>query len=219
MGCFPEKTRPLPLTGAIVKRSGRYILLVVLAGWVWLLQSCTSCTREQANSFVDQALQAFYGQPVTVPLRDTTPPVAVLKIPDLGAGPKNLTSGQPDVSISITRAQSPFFLAAEADDPEGVREVDIYGGGVTNCANDHGIASQSSFDFPNGIVTSDVSAAKPGGTATNRRTVITQIDLDEWTACSPSFHLVNVGISMQAAGVNFSGLKSFSPNATFTFKP
>lgn len=193
-----------------------FVLVIVLASSIWVLYACSP---KQAGDFIDQAIAGFYGQTVTVPLRDTTPPVATLKIPDIGSGAKTLTTGQPDITIPITKNQSPFFKIAQPDDPEGVKEVDLLGGGVINCNNGQGIGSRTFVDFPNGVVASDISAAKPRGTATNRRSVIHQINLDEWPCPDASFHLVNVSINMQAAGTNFSGLKTVSPTATFTFTP
>lgn len=187
------------------------------AGPAWLMQGCTP---KQANDFVDQSLQAFYGQVVTVPRRDTTPPIATLKIPDLGSGAKTLVTGQSDITIPITPKQSPFFVIGVADDPEGVKEVDLFGGGNINCNNGQGVGSTTFVDFPNGVVASDASPAKAGGTATNRRTIIHQVDLDEWTSCpDPNFHVTSVTISLQAGGTNFSGLKALSPTVTFSYKP
>src|SRR5258708_18603643 len=155
---------------------GLMTLLVSLVGSASLVHGCGP---KQANDFIDQALPAFYGQVVTAPQNDPTPPVATLKIPDLGAGAKTLVTGQSDVTIPITSKQSPYFVLAVADDPQGVKEVDLFGGGSIRCNNGQGIGSISFVDFPNGIVGSDLSLAKPGGTATNRRTIIHQLNLEE----------------------------------------
>lgn len=62
-------------------RRGKALMMVLLSlvGSAWLVQGCGP---KQANDFIDQALPAFYGQVVTVPQNDPTPPVATLKIPN-----------------------------------------------------------------------------------------------------------------------------------------
>jgi len=179
-----------------------------------------SCTQKEAGDFVNQFIKGFYGDGVVVSLRDTTPPTATIRIPDLGSGITTLTTGGSGITIPVTKAMGSFYVLASADDPEGIQEVDLVGGGEIKCSNNDGASSNSNIDFNNGIASSDASSAKPGGNATNRRTTIHLFNLNEWDFCTdPSFHVTQSTINFASKGKNFSGQAAVSPYVTLLYKP
>lgn len=173
---------------------------------------------------LDQTVEAFYGKPVQVPIGrvsslsqgDMTPPTVTLFLDDFGLGSKTLVSGGPDAIFSDSNSQTGFFVMAFANDPEGVKEVDIYlGGGPGSCVNGDIVASATQ-DIPIPYA-QDTWIPNSSGVATTRRTAVRFVIPAELVSCPTGFKATKPTLTVQAAGVNFSAQRVLSPKAVLDF--
>ncbi|MFP3556912.1 hypothetical protein SB861_40300 [Paraburkholderia sp. SIMBA_049] len=117
----------------------------------------TGCT-----TFLDQ-FAASFGQVVTIPQSDPTPPTVTLTVPDLGSGQVTVGSAGGPLTIQLPKGSS-FFVVATAEDQGGVQSVGFVGAESWTCRSGR-IASQTTGD----IASADNAAGAPGGTALTRR--------------------------------------------------
>ncbi|MFS8980931.1 hypothetical protein PO002_42160 [Cupriavidus necator] len=184
-----------------MKVGGRFILFFLICG----LGGCAS--------WIDQ-FAATFGQMVTIPQTDPTPPRVTLVYPDPVTG-KNVVVGPSDSprTVQLDKGTS-FFAVAIAEDSGGVKSVGFVGGTLAICQN--GQDSESLVGDIPGVFYSQ--AGQPGGKALTRLWFPTLVD-DSFVSCGSSMTRTYGSISLTAKGSNFSNITSSSAAVTFVFKP
>ena len=144
----------------MVHRKKFMALFAVLA--VLLLGA--GCSKGVSDSILEGFLDSF-GDVVTYPDSDTTPPSVFLVFDHPGTGKQvTLKPGDPDMTVHI-KPSDRFFVVAVAEDPDGVKDIKIWGGYVKECeAGD--IAMRSG---PAGLFSNFPDKAGPGDNVLTRR--------------------------------------------------
>jgi len=108
-----------------------YILLILL------LLSTAACTKKDFDIFQAQSGTKSRGKLVQLPEKDSTPPIVIMKIPDLGSGPIALHPGDKTLEIHANTASSKkFFIEAVGEDPQGIKSVCLSYGYFAKCCKD-----------------------------------------------------------------------------------
>ena len=172
-----------------------------------------ACTPRVTDSLLDSFANSF-GESVTIPESDSTPPAVSLTIP-VPSGERTLRPGDAPYSTSID-ADDTFFVVAAAEDSQGVMMVQVVGHVHVNCTNDAGIGQLRSFS----PITTDTDEGGPGDLGLTRRWIPYRVNLDYAFCAQPQdFRLVSVEIEVFGRGTNFSGLTVETAKATFTYEP
>lgn len=191
--------------------TGRVTLLFCLFSVALAL---TECTPKIAKSILDDFASSF-GDSVTIPESDPTPPLVSLTVPEFPSGQKVLMPGDSPHSASIGVGDS-FFVVAAAEDPEGVKLVQVISHVHVHCTNDAGIGQLRSFS----PISTDSDDSGPGDVGLTRRWIPQRVSLDYAHCAEPQdFRLTSVVIEVKGRGANFSGLTVETPKATFTYEP
>lgn len=185
--------------------------------WVYILpatlgvSACNDACGKRAGGFIDQ-FAATFGQVVTVPASDSTPPAVTLTIPDQGSG--QIVLGSSSAPVQIPMGQQGFFVVAAAEDPEGVKEVGFVGESRLQCRNEkEGIGQIQTATL---VGPSDTDNTGPGGQALTRRWLPRFLD-DTYLQCGTGWTRVSASVTLRALGRNFSGPEVVSAAATFTW--
>lgn len=189
-------------------RIAAYLSLVTIAAIACDQSACRTISMDLLDQFA-----ASFGDVVTVPQADSTPPSVSLTISDRGSGKIVLTSASAPLRISLDRSDS-FFVIAAAEDPEGVKEVGFVGGSRVQCTRDGvGYIQTATLIGP-----TDIDNAGAGGQALTRRWLPRFVD-DSYLGCSSGWTFVSASLTLQAQGKNFSGGAAQSAPVTFTWSP
>lgn len=158
------------------------------------------------------------GSPVPVNTGDTTPPV----IFSLG------TQGREGGEIRVTQTSGPvsgamvadesMAVVARADDPEGVRTVEIWGTEEKTCADPQsGLSTRTGPGLVALPLVENIDTATAGGTTTNQRTVRHPVVMTSFT-CPPGQQL-SLELVFWAEAENFGGERApLSDFLTMTFE-
>ena len=107
-----------------------------------------------------------------------------------------------------------FFIVAKAEDPEGVKQVEVFGEALVSCTNNEGL-SQSIFINLRAI---DIDESLPGETGQTRRWIPFNVNPSSFANCTGNgFQPLRVKISLRAKGTNFHGLSNTTALAIFTY--
>jgi hypothetical protein len=92
-----------------------------------------ACGLARCANLLDQ-FAASFGQVVTIPQTDPTPPRVTLTFVDPGGSGGNIVVGSSDSQRTIQVAKgSSFFVVATAEDSGGVKSVGFIGGSSVYC--------------------------------------------------------------------------------------
>ena len=188
-------------------RTWVFVLMVTLG-----LSACNDGCRKGAENLIDQ-FAATFGQVVTVPQSDSTPPNVTLTIPDQGSG--QIVLNPTSAPVQIPMGATGFFIVAAAEDPEGIREVGFVGESRVQCRNEkEGIGS---IQIATLLGPSDTDNTSPGGQALTRRWLPRFVD-DTFLQCGTGWTRVSASMTLRALGKNFFGPPVASAPATFTWQ-
>jgi hypothetical protein len=165
-----------------------------------------------------QLLQGGTGQQVTVKASDPTPPSGItLETHGRPGGEVTLGIGAPSLAIIIGRGDS-YFLRAIAEDPDGIKQVAIWGTTEKTCEDPAtGIAQLTGPGLVGAPLVQDMSAATVGGAASTGRYVSYVVKVDiQCPATAPRF--VSQKLVFWGEATNFSNLRTKGPWLTITAK-
>lgn len=171
------------------------------------------CTPGIATGLVEDFANTF-GDSVTIPDSDQTPPSVRLVFDRPGSGTVELVPGDAPVTVTLEAGER-FFVVGSAEDPEGVKQVSLVGEAQVNCTSD-GIGSITHFL----LNAASIDDGGPGDIGLTRRWVPFLLSVDEWSRCfGEGFEQVSTTITLQAVGRNFSDLTTTTPPVTFGHAP
>jgi hypothetical protein len=183
-----------------------YILLATLG-----VSACNDGCRKSADEFTDQ-FAATFGQVVTAPASDSTPPTVTLTIPDQGSG--QIVLGSSSAPVQVPMGRNGFFVVAAAEDPEGIKEVGFVGESRLQCRNEkEGIGQIQTATL---LGPTDTDNTGTGGQALTRRWLPRFVD-DTYLQCGTGWTRVSASVTLRALGRNFSGPEVISAAATFVW--
>ena len=156
------------------------------------------------------------GSPVPVPSSDSTPPV-VTAVGTLGksGGEVEVTPTSGPISASWKGASS-LVLGARAEDPEGVREVAIWGTTEKTCTDASGIATKTGPGLPGAPLAASTDTATPGGTTYSARQVQYTIEVSSFV-CPPGTQELIAKQVFWATATNFGAGATKSDTLTLTY--
>ena len=163
-------------------------------------------------SGVTQLLQGEAGQTVTVQASDPTPPAKVtLETQGRAGGDVTLNLGAAPLTINIGRGES-FILRAVAEDPDGIKEVAIWGTVAKSCADPiTGDVTTEGPGLQGGPLARDASSATVGGTASTMRYVSYGVKVD---TCRGNSRFVEQKFVFWGEAKNFSNMGTKGPSMT-----
>jgi hypothetical protein len=154
---------------------------------------------------------------VTVKGSDPTPPSEItLETQGRPGGEITLTVGAQPVKLDMGKGDS-FILRAIAEDPDGIKEVALWGTSEKTCedpATDK--ASHSGPGLVSAALIKDSSAAPVGGTATSARYVSYMVKVD--VACPHGPRFASQKFVFWGEAKNFSNVSTTGPKLTVTTK-
>jgi len=159
------------------------------------------------SNFLDQFAKSF-GNSVTIPQSDTTPPTVKLIIPDRGSGQVIVTTNSGN-TFSIKKDET-FFVVAMAEDPEGVQELRIRSTTSTTCRD----GDQTSTTEPSSSEIVDSVTPTPGGQALTKRWLPTEVAA--YGYCDPTLEF-ETSLTISVSAKNFSGQAGNNAVAIFKF--
>lgn len=126
-----------------------------------------------------------------------------------------LTPGGPGHTANLDLEESLFVVAA-AEDPEGVKQVQIFGEAKVRCTNNAGIGQLRFFS----LIVSDLDDSEPGETELMRRWIPYSVRPSNFPCAEPSeFEVAQVTVQLRGRGDNFFGLTVTTPVVSFTYVP
>jgi hypothetical protein len=153
------------------------------------------------------------GATVSVPPSDTTPPVlTVLETLDRAGGQLSVTPTSGPVAGSWGGPEA-ITIAARVDDPEGAREIAIWGEGTLTCYQGE-IASMGQ-PLLGGAIATNTDPASPGGTTQTGRVVTYVARLGDFD-CPASDTGLHLELKFWAVGKNFGTGEARSETLTLT---
>jgi hypothetical protein len=152
---------------------------------------------------------------VTVKASDPTPPSGItLETQGRPGGEVTLAVGAAPLAITIGRGDS-YFLRAIAEDPDGVKEVAIWGTTEKVCEDPvTNTASPPGPGLSGAPIVKDMSSATAGGTASSMRYVSYVVKVD--VSCPAALRFVSQKLVFWAEAESFSNLRSKGPSVTVT---
>jgi hypothetical protein len=157
------------------------------------------------------------GPTVPVPASDSTPPVlTALETLDRVGGQLSVTPSSGAVAGSWSGAES-LTISARVDDPEGAREVAIWGTTRTTCFSADGTGSGGNPGLASAPLAVNSDSATPGGATQTGRVVTYTIRMSDFS-CAPEFVGLSVEHVLWAIGRNYGGGEARSANLTLTHK-
>jgi hypothetical protein len=153
------------------------------------------------------------GASVPINTADTTPPV-IFSLETVGrqGGELFVSQSSGPVSGSLAATDS-FIVAARADDPEGVRQVQILGTLMKGCTNPQTGEGAVGAPGPGDVLAESTETSTT--TTTIQRVVSTPVRMADYT-CNPGENL-SVELVFWATGQNFGGGAVQSDKLTLTF--
>jgi hypothetical protein len=171
------------------------------------------CTGGVDTGLLDSFLGTF-GEPVTVPQADRSPPQASLIFNHPRTGKRTVVKpGDAPLSVSL-KTTDRFFVIAAADDPQGVKDIRVIGSMEKRCTSERVGMKQSGslfLSFPDN--------GGPGDTALTRRWLPFLIDGAQAQSCPSGYTLFSYVVSIHGVGENFHGGTSTTPTVTFSVSP
>ncbi len=170
------------------------------------MTGCTTAT---------QLLQGGAGQQVTVKAQDPTAPSAItLETQGRVGGDVILNLGMPTMAITMGKAES-FLVRAIVEDPDGVKDVAIWGTDERTCMDPTtGVAQKSGPGFAGAPLILNPDPATAGGMAYTKRYVSYTVKVN--TTCPGNLRFLSQTFTFRAEGTNFSGLIAKGPELTIT---
>ncbi len=154
---------------------------------------------------------------MTVPAVDTTPPMGVVRLHEVGGEGIDLfayTSGS-HIAYETSDTHRTFVAVAAAWDPEGARKVRMYQGATRNCVDGDVGALQHIHMFP-------VEAEQAGGPGDVVDTGVwtgDAISMNEADNCPGTMQLVSYTYWWSAEAENFAGQVVEGGSGSITFVP
>ena len=112
-------------------------------------------------------------------------------------------------------ANDSIQLAARGDDPEGVRQVAIWGTTEKTCTDANGIATRQGPSLAGAPLAESTDTATTGGTTTNQRVVTYPVRVADYTC--PQGSTVSFELIFWATTQNFGGGTDQSDTLTLTY--
>ena len=166
---------------------------------------------------VTQLLQGEAGQQVTVNASDQTRPSGItLETQGRAGGDVTLGLGATSLAIDIGRGDS-FVLRAVAEDPDGIKEVAIWGTIEKVCEDPAtGTTSPPGPGLSGAPMARDTSSATVGGNASSVRYVSYVVKAD--ISCPATLRFLFQKFVFFGEATNFSNLRTKGPGLTVTVK-
>jgi hypothetical protein len=192
----------------------------ILASITIIILSVSGCSSSSAELFGD-ILISLTGKGVKVPESDSTPPKVKIIIPYLGPGGSNveITNSPKTINLTSDLVNDGFHVIAVAEDPEGVKSINIPMHDITVFCKSSGNLAQNQYYLMSGLGNS--SKAKVGEMATTKLWVDYFVYLApyESSSCNPGFSFSSVSLSFNAEGQNFHSSPVATSSVTFYYKP
>lgn len=147
------------------------------------------------------------GSPVPVNTGDTTPPV-IFSLGTQGreGGDLRVTETSGPVSGTMAADES-MAVVARADDPEGVRTVEIWGTVEKTCADPQsGLSTRTGPGLVALPLVENIDTATAGGTTTDQRTVRHPVVMTTFTC--PQGQRLSLKLVFWAEAANFGGVRA-----------
>lgn len=176
----------------------------------FLLPTISGC-----QSILDSFVKSF-GSSVVIPSSDNTPPAVSLTVPDPQKGNVVLVPGAAGYSRVMSKDEQLFIVGA-AEDPQGVKFIEIFGEARVQCESNIGVGQLRIFS----LRSTDTDDSVPGGTGLTRRWIPFNVNASRYASCADpqTFHATGVSVTLQARGANFHGPAVITPTAVFTYRP